>query len=301
MQKYAIFVGIDMSKRWFDAALYWPGLEGKKPCERFDNTSIGFAKFLKWVGQHQAANHLQGSWFVCMEHTGIYGLPLAHYLEALQIKVVMESPLRIERSLGLRRGKTDSADANSITDYAYDKYRKIKVRPLPSQILLRVQALLSLRYRLVRYNQGLSTAAKELHGFVDELISAPIVEHSTLISQQMKTQIKLIDQQTVQLLEGDTQLKERYDLVCSVVGIGPLIAAYLLVYTNGFTAFETARQFACYIGIAPFPYRSGTSIQRPDMVSFLANKRLKALISTAATVAVVHDPEFKVFFKKQQA
>lgn len=300
MQKYVIFIGIDMSKSWFDAALYWSALKGQKPGKRFENTPKGFENFLRWVDELQTRNQIQGAWFVCMEHTGVYGLALAHYLEKHSIKVVMESPLRIERSLGLRRGKTDAADANSIADYAYEKHAKIKVRPLPSQRLLRVQALLSLRARLVRYRQGLNVAANELDGLVDEVIAAPVIKSTDLISRHMERQITYIEKKVKQLLRADKQLKRLYDLVISVIGIGPVNTAYLLVYTNGFTAFETARQFACYIGIAPFPYASGTSVKRPDQVSFLANTRLKALISSAATVAVVHDPELKAFFEKHQ-
>lgn len=301
MQKYVIFIGIDMSKSWFDAALYWSTLKGQKPGKRFDNTPEGFENFLQWVNKLQTRNQIRGTWFVCMEHTGVYGLALARHLKKRSIKVVMESPLRIERSLGLRRGKTDAADANSIADYAYEKHAKIKVRPLPSQRLLRVQALLSLRARLVRYRQGLNVAANELDGLVDEVIAAPVIKSTDLISRRMEQQITHIEKKVKQLLRGEKQLKSLYDLVISVIGIGPVITAYLLVYTNGFTAFETARQFACYIGIAPFPYSSGTSVKRPDQVSFLANTRLKALISSAATVAVVHDPELKAFFKKHQA
>ena len=49
MQKYVFFIGIDMSKRWFDAALCWADQEGKKPCKRFDNLTEGFEEFHQWA------------------------------------------------------------------------------------------------------------------------------------------------------------------------------------------------------------------------------------------------------------
>ena len=301
MTKYVIFIGIDISKQWFDAALYCSGLEGTYPSRRFDNNQKGFAAFVQWVNRQATRHKVKGPWYVCMEHTGIYGLGLAHFLEGRQIKVVMECPLRIERSLGLRRGKTDSIDAIGITTYAYEKHSKIKVRPLPSPLLLEVQTLLSLRYRLQRYQHGLNVAANELDGFIEQPISSAIVQHTLVVSTTMKDQINVVDQRIQQLLWSDPQLKKLYQLIISVVGIGPLITAYMIVYTNGFIAFEKSRQFCCYIGIAPFPNSSGTSVRRPDQVSYLANRRLKALISTAATVAVTHDPQIRQFFKNKKA
>jgi len=301
MTKYVIFIGIDISKQWFDVALYWSGLNAPYPMMRFDNDQAGFASFLQWVQSQADRYGRQGRWYICMEHTGIYGLALAHYLDQRQLTVVMECPLRIERSMGLRRGKSDPADAKAIARYALRNHSCIKVRPLPSPVLLQVQTLLSLRQRLVRYQHGLSVAAKELQGFVDPSIGDDIARHTQTVCQPLASQIKVIDQQVRQLLCRDDQLKACYQLVSSVIGIGPLITAYLIVYTNGFTAFEKARQFCCYIGVAPFPHTSGSSLQQPNRVSYLANKRLKALISTAATVAVNHDPEFKAFFQKKKA
>lgn len=301
MQKYCIFIGIDLSKRWFNAALYWAQLEARQIQAKFNNNPDGFKQFLAWVTKQVAKHQLEGSWYVCMEHTGIYGLALAQFLEKRQIKTVMECPLRISMSLGLRRGKTDSADAADIASYAQRHYRKIKARALPSPVLLQVQALLSLRRRLMRYRQGMNMGAKEPVGFLPRSISDSVQDFTLPITSLMKKQIKVVDKQIKQLICQDEQLENLYALVTSVVGIGPLIGAYLLVYTNGFTAFRKARQFNCYIGTAPFPYQSGSSIKRPDKVSHLANHRMKALISTAATVAVCHDPQLKAFFEKHQA
>jgi len=301
MTKFVIFIGIDISKQWFDAALYWSGLEDALPGKRFDNKQKGFEAFLEWVNQQLIKHQVQGHWYVCMEHTGIYGLALAHFLEAKKTKVVMESPLRIKRSRGLQRGKTDPIDAKDIAIYAYEKHARIKVRPLPSPLLLRVQTLLSLRNRLVRYQQGLDVAASELDGFIDQSISSAIAKYTSEITTKMNDQIKVINKQVKHLLCSDKKLRELYLLVKSVIGVGPVNTAYLLVYTNGFTAFEKSRQFSCYIGIAPFPHSSGSSVQRPDKVSFLANTRIKALISTAAIVAVNHDPQMRAFFKKKLA
>lgn len=91
-----------------------------------------------------------------------------------------------------------------------------------------------------------------------------------------------------------------FELVVSVVGIGPQIAVYMLIHTQCFKNFETVRQFACYCGIAPFEHTSGTSIKGRTQVSHLANKKLKSLLYMGALVAVRHDPELKAFYDRKK-
>ncbi|MFR1133532.1 MAG: transposase [Bacteroides xylanisolvens] len=50
-------------------------------------------------------------------------------------------------------------------------------------------------------------------------------------------------------------------LLNSIKGIGTINAMNTIIHTNNFQAFETARQYACYLGIAPFEHSSGTSIK----------------------------------------
>jgi len=42
---------------------------------------------------------------------------------------------------------------------------------------------------------------------------------------------------------------------------------------QGFTAFDDARKFACYVGIAPFEYSSGSSIKGRTKVNHMAIKK----------------------------
>lgn len=300
MQKYGVFIGIDISKHWFDASLYWAGLSIKQPHRQFKNNHQGFLGLLKWIARQVQAHGLNGGWYFCIEQTGTYALGLACFLEQAHQQVVLESPLRIKRCSGLRRGKTDPADARAIARYAEGFHQQIVVRPLLSQVLLQVQTLLSLRARLVRYSGGLHIAAQELQGFVPLAVSQPVAQYTEPVFQLMQKQSKEVEKRIEELLFSHAELRRLYGLIQSVKGIGPIITAYLLVYTNGFTAFQKARQFACYIGVAPFKHRSGCSIQQPDRVSYLANQRLKALLSNAASVAIRWDPQLKAFAKKHR-
>lgn len=65
--------------------------------------------------------------------------------------------------------------------------------------------------------------------------------------------------------------------------------------------FDNPRKFACYCGVAPFEYTSGTSIRGKTRTSKLAAKDLKALLTRAAITAMVHDPQIKSYYARKVA
>ncbi|NSW44629.1 MAG: IS110 family transposase, partial [Bacteroidales bacterium] len=56
------------------------------------------------------------------------------------------------------------------------------------------------------------------------------------------------------------------------------------------------RKFNCYVGIAPFEKKSGTSINGKSKVSNLANKKLKTLLYNGAYAAARYDTEIKTYY-----
>jgi transposase len=75
----------------------------------------------------------------------------------------------------------------------------------------------------------------------------------------------------------------------------------MIVFTRCFTSFKTWRQFACYAGVAPFEYTSGSSIRGKSKVSELANKKMKSLLHMGALNAVKHDAEMKAFYQRKKS
>lgn len=296
MQKYIIFIGVDISKKWIDVALRIDGKNDKLPHRRFDQTQVGYQAFLEWIKKH--ITNLSKV-FVCMEHTGIYTLNFCHFLQTQHIAFSVENPMQINRCLGVRRGKNDQTDSKAIAEYAYRYQDKLNQgRQLPNSLLLKVQALLSLRARLVKYKQGLQIASNEMKVCVAVDLASDVVDYSEQTIDQMNQQIKKVMKQIKQLIFSDQVLKKQYLLATSIIGIGEVIASYLLVYTNGFCAFKSPRHFSSYIGIVPFKDKSGTSLDLPAKVSSIANRRLKVLMTTASIVAIQYDPQIKAYFNR---
>lgn len=297
MQKYQLFIGIDISKEWIDVCLSSNGKKSEMPHLRISNEPSGFKKMLTFINAYVNKQDINGSWLFCMEHTGVYVLPLCSFLEERSLDYVLQSALAIATSLGLRRGKSDVADAANITRYAFLYRDELCPSRLPSQKLLTIKRLLSLRRRLVKSKGGFKVAATELAAFATN--TTPVTQISDQACEDLGTYIKQVEQSIRALIEECETLNTTFELIISVKGVGLIIAAHLLVYTNGFTAFQTARQFACYIGIAPFQHTSGTSVKKPDRVSHLANKKLKTLISCGAMSAIRFDKQMKAYYHRR--
>lgn len=88
-------------------------------------------------------------------------------------------------------------------------------------------------------------------------------------------------------------------LVPRVKGVGKVLAAMLLVYTHGFNRLTDSRKLACYSGVAPFVYESGTSIRGKTGVSKFANNDLKQVLHMAAISSVQHNSELHLYYQRK--
>lgn len=299
MQKYHLFIGIDMSKNWLDASITLDGDKPKMSHQRFANKETGFKELLDLVNATAGPQSLKESWLFCMEHTGIYTVPLCEFLERHQLDFVLEGGLHIAASIGVRRGKSDKTDSKDIARYAFLYRMELKPTQLPSSTLLKIKHLLSLRKRILGYKNGIKVASKELKAFAGTATSKEVYLLSKDITAYTSRHLKSLDELIEQTICKEDDLRQLYELLISIKGVGLIISATLLVYTNGFTAFADARKFACYIGIAPFARTSGSSIRIPAKVSHIANKNLKGLISCGASCAAIHDLELRAYYHRR--
>ena len=113
-----------------------------------------------------------------------------------------------------------------------------------------------------------------------------------------KQEIEALITKTV---KTDEELCSKVQRIQSVRGIGPVTATALLVYTKGFTAFDNAKQLACYCGVVPFNKTSGSSVRYKPSVSPFANMKLKKLLHLCAMSAIQNDTEIKAYFERKTA
>ena len=122
-----LFVGVDLSSRWFDAA----SSDGRQ--RRFDNDPAGHRAFLSWVGRPAR---------VVVEATGTYGLDLALAVHAdVRHEVMVANPRLVKgfAQVYAQRSKTDRADARTLLAFA----ERMPFEPWapPDPVVLELRAL----------------------------------------------------------------------------------------------------------------------------------------------------------------
>lgn len=292
MGNYSNAIGIDVSKNKLDVCDY-----NLKIHTESENDDSGFKKIISWARKNHGAD--LKNVIICFEHTGIYSLPLAMFLNKKGLQYAIVPGLEIKRSLGMVRGKNDKIDAYQIARYAYLRREEIKEYKLPSKDILKLKSLLSLRERMVKHRAAYQGNLKELNNFFAKKDNPQLFKSQEKLYKEISQEIRKVEKAMLDLIEKDPEIKRLYTLATSVKGVGLVIGITLIVYTNCFTAFDTWRQFATYVGIAPFEHESGTSIKKPKRINHMANKRIKALLSNAATTSIQFNPEMKMYYEKR--
>ena len=299
-----LYFGVDVSKHWLDIA-YYDGVDvdWKRGHIRVDNDEKGFAQLGRWLDRLDVG---KGTCIFCMEYTGLYSQEFRQWLERMKIVYGMVSPRKMHRfepDLGedersLDRIKTDEMDSFRIAIYCKEHSMKIRRKPshLPSDAYFKLKRLLAERRQYVKqstlYKQQLHDIGKydtEASQHRKEAELASLTEKVLLTSKEMEAIIK-----------EDADIKRNYDLLCSIKGIGLVVAAETIVLTENFTSITNPRRYACYVGIAPGRKESGVSIQGGDHVGRKGFTQAKADLSMAALHAIHYDKGIRAYWLRRK-
>jgi transposase len=294
-QPYQWILGIDVSKDSIDACLIRQS-DRQVFESKFHNNLSGFRHLKSWCKQMQC--ECDHHTLCCMEHTGLYTRLLVHYLVSREVKVWLEGSLQIKRSQGLIRGKSDKIDAQRIARYADVYQSKAQIMQISLLTLEKLKDLQVNRKRLMKALQMLRTSAEELKQF--DASTANVVDKVNREAiRGLEKSLDKVDEQILTFINEDESLKQKYDLMLTVKGVGKVLATMLLVYTHGFNRLTESRKLACYSGVAPFVYESGTSIRGKTGVSKFANGELKRTLHMAAISSVQHNPELMLIMSEK--
>ncbi|PIZ82372.1 MAG: hypothetical protein COY02_00315 [Parcubacteria group bacterium CG_4_10_14_0_2_um_filter_41_6] len=284
MQKTINFVGIDMAKNDFYACLK-DTVEPRK----FNNDTTGIKSFFK----HLLKNDFQkGNTILGVESTASYHLKLCIDTMERDYKIKVINPLIIKKQnqTDLRRVKNDKKDSRLIrfcliggAGYLFNNdpeaiILKSLIRQRDSLVFsklkfTRQQADIRLKEKCLK--QSISPVYVEIINVLEEKINL------------LKTELRLY------------RPKEQY-LLESISGIGPITAASFISEVENINRFKRPEQLVAYAGIDPRVHQSGTSINGKGYISKRGNKILRTRLFNAASVAVLHDNMFKIFFQKKK-
>jgi transposase len=276
-----------------DVAVCKEGIVLKEKHLRVENTEDGFRAMMVWL--NKMTGGCKDKLHVCMEHTGIYTLTFQCLLENSQIAYTLVSPLHLKKSLGLVRGKNDKVDAFRIADFCFTHRHKLQTSKLPPESLQRLKRLMGERDRYVNQKRMLEQTKTDMEALESKSANA----RTRRMLDEVVSVIEEIEEEMLTLIQTDEALNRNYELLTSITGVGLVNAINTIIYTGNFEAFDNARQYACFVGVAPFPNVSGTSVKGKTKVSHLGSKHLKADLTQGAKSAAYWDPELKLYCQRK--
>jgi transposase len=295
MKKYNLIVGIDISKNKLDVCLLKDPESRQMDFLVVSNDSKGIRKILAIIKKNGIV--LKDVLF-CFENTGVYGMTLACYLHEAGIEYWEVPAIEIKRAKGISRGKNDKTDAKDIAYYAHTHLHKLKLSVMPEKDIVKLRLLFTEREKLLKSIQVFE-ATNEIKGFIDK----DIIKDVLIINRKtLKHLYKLLletENKMQEIIRSNQVIKQQNELIQTIPGVGPQTAIYLIIATKCFRAFDNWRQMACYAGVAPFEYSSGSSIKGRTKVNHLADKKMKALLTMCALNAKKHDKEISMYYHRK--
>lgn len=295
MNKFKTFIGIDVSKKTFDAAVLQDTDPQQIHHHSFAQSARGYASFYQWLIEHGSTSEI----LVCLEHTGIYINGLVEFLFQQGLAVWVEMPLRIKKCMGLQRGGNDKLAAIHIAKYAWRYRDEVRLWQPTDTNLEELRHYIAQRDRIVLALTQLSVPVAELAEAGQQMHSQNLARLQAQAIRSLKKSIEKIENAIDELIESDIKIKVIVERVSSIKGIGKQTAINLYVYTKGFTEFDNGKQLACYCGVVPFTKSSGTSVRYKTGVSPFANRKLKKLLHLCAMAAIRWNEDMKQYYERK--
>jgi transposase len=236
-----------------------------------------------------------------IENTGIYHRNLWAYCSKKKLPIHIGNAAHIKWSFGIARGKNDKIDAKRLCSYAYKHADELKATPALDPVLMQLKDLMASRSKLLGQVNTNKTYIKELGNMNDKATQAALEKAYKNAIEGIARSIKDIEALIAQIIAQNGALKQNYDLLVTVPGIGRLTAVYLICCTNNFAGRISGKQLACYAGVVPFENTSGISVKGKNKVHKMANKDLKKMLHLCSLTAIQFYPEFKQYYERKKA
>lgn len=247
-----------------------------------------------------------GELFLCVEHTGSYNQPLIRHWVGLGGRLDVIPATKVSQLLAGPQGwsdKNDSIDARRLAEFGIRFSDKLTEHQLTPKALKAIQLFHRQRERLLKAKVSIQGALQEARLFEDPQLIQQAIDIQADLVRQLKQVIKQIDQQLLHIINQDPQLRQWFQLMTSVEGVGPVIAREIIIATQGFTKFQLnqAKQFARYIGVVPLEWSSGSSLNKRKRTSKKAYKHLKPLLTAGARSLIRTSGQLAQYYHRKRA
>lgn len=285
-----VFIGVDVSKLTLDLFVKSNEIEQHY---QIKNEVKAIRKFLKTFKNESAT-------VIAMENTGRYNFALYEVLASTKLSVYVINALHLKRSVGLVRGKNDSIDSQRICTFIERNFMDLELWNASSIEIQKLSLLNAERRHRVKIRAGLRNQLKDAEQ-LKNIADKDVTKLNKQLILTLDKQIKSIEDKILELINSSEQLKSQYDRIQSIPGVGKVLATLMIIKTKGFTDIQSARKMACYAGVAPFEYSSGSSIYRKPRVSTMADKELKKVLHLAALSSIRLKNDLAIYFQRKLA
>lgn len=274
-----IFVGVDIAKKTFDAAI---GCTGK--IHSFSNDDAGHEALITALADHSVD-------LIVMEATGGLERHLACALQALGFAVAVVNP-RQARNFAKAMGclaKTDRIDARTLAELAkvlgHHADREKFIKQLPTDKQQELQAWVARRRQLVAMmvaeRQRLSTS----HNIARKSIEA--------IIEAIRKQLDAVETDLASHI--DQHHADLSRLLTSVRGIGPATVTTLIAEVPEL-GILSRREISALIGVAPFNHDSGQ--MRGKRAIFGGRSGVRRVLYMATLAAIRFNQVIQRFYER---
>jgi transposase len=271
-------VGIDVSKDWLDVAV-----RPSKAQFRISNDAAGWAELCRRL--KPIAPRAIG-----VEASGGYERDLTQALLAADLPVRLVNAWKLRqfaKAAGLL-AKNDRVDAYAIAWFT---------AALPSREVIHDPAREHLA-ELVRARRQLVDAKQAFANQLEHMRDALLRRQMARRIRQLEADEAALDQRIVQAIAAEPSFAARQELVCSMRGVGPVLASTLVALLPELGRV-TNRQIAALVGVVPYDFDSGK--MRGLRCIFGGRADVRRVLFMAAQAASLWNPDLKAFKQRLRA
>jgi len=288
MKDFKTFVGIDVSKDTLAFSIY----DGKEHIVK----EIKYTKAVITKELIKPFKDKKDLVLFVMEATGIYHNKLANllYKEGLAVSVVNPFAIKSYAKSRLKRVKTDKSDSKLIAEFAYIFSRDLTLYKPKDKEQKEIDDILKSIDDINLINTTLTNqikALKEQDRYSKDIVKLKeeLLKKNNQVKERLK---KLLDKK---LKESFTK---EYKLLKAIPGVGLMVSGSIISIFNAFKEFDSAKRACSFIGIAPAPYESGSSVKRRGSISKRGNPLIRKILYMATLSAIKHNKTVKEFYER---
>jgi transposase len=221
-----------------------------------------------------------------LEHTGNYSQRLIHCLDDPAQSRAMAKVL-------MKTSKTDDQDAQTLSRLGQSLL--IKPYQMPSKAQRMRKEAFNALCAMQKYERQVQNQLHALEYLVDP--NGVVLEGFNSLLTVVRTQIKRLQAQLSPEVD-QVQEKQLVERISSIKGVGKATAEAFVALFGDFSAFDSAKAFTKFIGLAPSEFSSGKSVRGRSSITKKGNSKIRALLFNCARSAMNYNTFCKALYQR---